>query len=102
MSDFYRFPAMAKLDELTCIEQMGSIISERREAGDALLEYELFRSRRPTSDYTASCRRNYGMELMDIIHATETALRMEFSDEEVERLSEDVIEKNRRRGYYGE
>ena len=42
------------------------------------------------------------MELMDVIHAAETALRMEFSYEEVEALRDRVEEKNRKRGYYGE
>ena len=46
-------------------------------------------------------RQQYGMELLDIIHATETALRKEFSDEEVEQMRAKVIEKNARRGYYG-
>ena len=45
-------------------------------------------------------RTAYGMELMDVIHAAETALRMEFSDAEVVGLQLKVIEKNRKRGYY--
>ena len=45
-------------------------------------------------------RTAYGMELMDVIHAAETALRMELTDAEVDGLSEAVEEKNRRRGYY--
>ena len=40
------------------------------------------------------------MELMDVIHAAETALRMEFDDAEVDGLREAVEEKNRERGYY--
>lgn len=48
-----------------------------------------------------SDRTAYGMELMDAIHAAETALRMEFSDAEVVGLQLKVIEKNRKRGYYG-
>ena len=44
----------------------------------------------------------YGMELMDVIHAAGTALRMEFADHEVETLHGCVERKNRERGYYGE
>ncbi len=39
---------------------------------------------------------------MDVIHAAETALRMEFSDAEVNGLRDAVKEKNRKRGYYDE
>lgn len=101
MADFYRFPAMAKLDEWTNAQQMDCIKRERCEADDALLDYELDKPY-PLPDCIEESRNNYGMELMDIIHATETALRMEFTDEEVAKLREDVIEKNRKRGYYGE
>lgn len=44
----------------------------------------------------------YGMELMDVIHAAETALRMKFDDSEVDQLRAAVEAKNRERGYYGE
>ncbi len=42
----------------------------------------------------------YGVELMDLIHAVETALRIEFSDKEVEELRNKTEQKNRDRGYY--
>ena len=98
-NSFYRFPAMAKLDEWTNGEQMTAIIKERREADEALEILEA------VSPYTAPedialRRREYGMELIDIIHATETALRMEFTDEEVAELRDAVEKKNRDRGYY--
>lgn len=40
------------------------------------------------------------MELMDVIHAAETALRMDFGEEEAEELRRKVIGKNENRGYY--
>lgn len=46
-------------------------------------------------------RMDYGIELMDVIHSAETALRMEFTDQEIAQLQDSVIEKNRARGYYG-
>ena len=47
-------------------------------------------------------KRAYGMELMDVIHAAETALRMEFSEDEAAELQSAVIGKNGKRGYYDE
>lgn len=92
MTNFYRFPAMAKLDEFNSREQMQKIKSEFREATRAEINY------RCCHDDVE--RENYGTELMDIIHATETALRMEFSDEEIDELQRLVIAKNAERGYY--
>lgn len=86
MSGFYRFPAMAKIGERDAFDQIEHIRDEIDEAILARQDHE---------------RQSYGMELLDVIHATETALRMEFSEEEVERLSDSVIRKNQRRGYYG-
>ena len=54
------------------------------------------------SEESQKARREYLMEVFDIIHATETLLRMEATDEEVKQLQQAVIEKNRKRGYYGE
>lgn len=45
-------------------------------------------------------RTAYGMEIMDVIHAAETALRMEFSENEVDNLKIATIVKNIKRGYY--
>lgn len=97
MTDFYRFPAMAKLYEFNDLQQVEYIQGEAKEAMDALCSIlkgsfnKKFRDRK---------RKAYGMELMDVIHATETALRMEFTEKEVEELQRRVIEKNRKRGYY--
>lgn len=97
MSWFYRFPAMAKLGELMNEEQINAVRGECIEADKALWEYEMsLRLCKPAS----AERIAYGMELMDVIHAAETALKMEFSDAEVDGLRDAVEEKNRKRGYY--
>lgn len=102
MSGFYRFPAMAKLGEFTNEEQAEKVWDEATEAynalRDSLWDYDTGTRREEMSN---SDRTAYGMELMDVIHAAETALRMEFSDAEVVGLQLKVIEKNRKRGYYG-
>ena len=82
----YRFPAMANINMFETLEQLKYIERELQEAYAANFDKE---------------RQAYGMELLDVIHATETALRMEFTDQEVEELRARVIEKNARRGYYG-
>lgn len=102
MSGFYRFPAMARLGEWTNEEQAEKVWDEAAEAfnslRDGLWDYNTGERRDGMSD---ADRTAYGMELMDVIHAAETALRMELSDEEVDALRDAVIEKNRERGYYG-
>lgn len=101
MSGFYRFPAMAKLGEFTNEEQAEKVWDEATEAynalRDSLWDYDTGTRREEMSD---SDRTAYGMELMDVIHAAETALRMEFDDFEVDGLRDAVEKKNRRRGYY--
>ncbi len=101
MSGFYRFPAMAKLGEFTNEEQAEKVLDEATEAynalRDSLWDYDTGTRREEMSD---SDRTAYGMELMDVIHAAETALRMEFGDAEVDGLRDAVEGKNRKRGYY--
>ena len=94
MGGFYRFPAMAGIPTWTREQQVDKIIVEANE-----VPAEQFRL-----DYKDDAERRvaYGMELLDVIHAAETALRMEFGDEEVETLRGCVERKNRERGYYGE
>lgn len=87
-NEFYRFPAMAKLSEWDNSDQIIKIEEETDEVSRA---YHGNEGNIP-----------YGVELMDVIHAAETALRMEFTDEEVEHLHALTIEKNRKRGYYGD
>ena len=98
MSEFYRFPAMARLGWFTNNEQAIHIIGEAEEAMSAqnYVDYGSGSGDRE-ADRTA-----YGMELMDVIHAAETALRMEFDDDEVAELRDAVEAKNRKRGYYDE
>ena len=104
MSGFYRFPAMAKLGEWTNEEQAEKVREEATEAcnalRDGLWDCDTGTRREEMSD---SDRTAYGMELMDVIHAAETALRIEFSDAEVVGLQLKVIEKNNSKGrkYYG-
>lgn len=88
MSDFYRFPAMEKLSEWDNADQIAKIKEEVEEASKAY--------------YSVDNEIPYGVELMDVIQAAETALRMNFSDSEVENLRILATEKNRKRGYYGE
>lgn len=106
MSGFYRFPAMADLKDFTTIQQVNYIAQEVREAIDAALNmqssYDHASNTLVREDFyeADNDRCEYGKELMDIIHSAETALRMGFSDEQVDRLRELVIEKNATRGYY--
>lgn len=108
MSDFYRFPALADLEDFTTIQQVNYIAQEVREAIDAALKtqssYDHASNTLVREDFAEADndRWEYGKELMDVIHSAETALRMGFSDEQVDRLCELVIEKNATRGYYGD
>lgn len=101
MSGFYRFPAMAKLGEWTNEEQAEKVLDEAAEAfnalRDGLWDYDTGTRLEEMRD---ADRTAYGMELMDVIHAAETALRMEFDDSEVDGLRDAVEDKNRKRGYY--
>lgn len=87
MTDFYRFPAMAELDEYTLEDQVKKV----REEAEELVKVE-------------GCGNSYyeqDFEAMDVIHAAESYLRMRHhSPETLEMLRQLVIEKNRKRGYY--
>lgn len=96
---FYRFPAMAKLGEWTNEQQVEKLRSESLEACNALWDYDM--GERFGKPNAPNRRTAYGMELMDVIHAAETALRMEFTDAEAVKLQLAVIVKNNKRGYYG-
>lgn len=108
MSGFYRFPAMAGLDERTNRQQARKVAEEATKARTALVAMEaLFDEAFTTmddADYDTAerARDKYGMDLLDVIHASETALRMEFAQEKVEHLRDAVERKNRERGYYDE
>lgn len=86
MTNFYRFPAMSKLDEWDNVDQIAKIEEEVEEAKSAY--------------FAVNNELPYGVELMDIIHSAETALRMNFNEEEVAHIHKLAIEKNRKRGYY--
>lgn len=88
----YRFPAVITGNDIR--DQIQKIHTELKEAKSAEIRYRCCGKER--IEKTA-----LGMELIDIIHAVETALRMEYSEEEVEELAAKVREKNARRGYYG-
>ncbi len=72
---FYRFPAMEKLGEWTLMQQRSKLLEETAEAATAA--YELGAARLTDAECVEDCRQLYGMELMDVIHAAETALRRE-------------------------
>lgn len=82
----YRFPPIA-IKPKSLADQIDKLYEEVGEVWDAFIDQAGVEV--------------IGMELLDIIHAVETALRMEFEDSEVEELRAKVIEKNGRRGYYG-
>ncbi len=96
MSGFYRFPSMANIGDLTTEGQAAKIFEEAYEAKSA----QAFWCYGNGSGDEEADRTAYGMELMDVIHAAETALRMEFDDSEVDGLRDAVEDKNRKRGYY--
>lgn len=97
----YRFPAMKPEALGDPQAQLGKIEDEAIEAIQACGNAGLMALEHGyASEEFEDAMTNYGMELLDIIHATETALRMEFTDEEVEELRARVIEKNARRSYY--
>lgn len=98
----YRFPAMAKLREWTAKEQFKKIVSEVKEVKSMMYRTSCAsHNLNPDDEELQACFTDYGMEILDVIHACETLLRMEFTEAEVEELRGKVIEKNARRGYYG-
>lgn len=107
MSGFYRFLPLAKPGWLTSMEQIYKLSIDVSKALTELKEMEYMREATDRScsvealaDYMRQ-RRAYGMELMNVIHDAETALRKEFDGAEVERLRVAVEAKNLERGYYG-
>lgn len=89
---FYRFPEIthpsAKNLCRTPFEQAQKVIEEAVECFEEAKAGE-------------ARRREMGVECMDAIHACETLLRRNFSDEEVAGLREACEAKNRARGFYG-
>lgn len=102
MSNTYQFPAMKNLSDWDIQCQLEKIEEEIKEAVKACEYYDY---RQLTTGYASpqaeKAREEYLMELMDITHCVETALRMEdVNEEEYSRIRELVIKKNRKRGYY--
>lgn len=91
MDSFYRFPEIVRPSEKnpcrTPFEQTQKVIEEAVEAFEEAKH----------ADRDAML-----VELLDTIHAVETALRRSYEPEEVEAGRLRVIEKNRARGFYGE
>ena len=97
----YRFPAIDGLEEITPDYQFHKIVEEVKEVKLAKWSLSLeVHSPESTVEKTGELLEELGIELLDVIHACETMLRMSFDDEEVEGLRAKVIEKNARRGYY--
>ena len=85
---FYRFPSIAKLEGATIEQQAEKVREEAYELVEAVCC--------GNTCYEAD------FEAMDAIHAAEGFLRMRgHSDEALSCLQRLVIEKNRKRGYYG-
>lgn len=99
-SGFYRFPAIAASDGFSRLDQFGKLIEEVSEVESARRTLSLADDFCDDRDEIEMYRTAYGMELMDVIHAAETALRMEFSENEVDNLKIATIVKNIKRGYY--
>lgn len=91
MDGFYRFPEIAHPSEKnpcrTPFEQTQKVIEEAIEAFEE--------AKRADRDAML-------VELLDTIHAVETALRRNYAPEEVEAGRLRVIEKNKARGFYEE
>lgn len=118
MSGFYRFPAMSRPYAADRRSQCAKVREEADEVEIARDDLESAELGMPSvCDFDdlplavrvvsirarmTMCRIAYGMELMDVIHAAETALRMDFADDEVSELRDMVERKNQRRCYYGE
>lgn len=100
-SGFYRFPAISVPGGLTNEDQTEKLWEETTEAFNALRDWTWdCDAEKPIDEPREEDRTAYGMELMDVIHAAETALRMEFSENEVDNLKIATIVKNIKRGYY--
>lgn len=102
MTNTYQFPAMKNIRDFTIQDQLKKIEDEVKEAITACGDYGCTQlATRYDSPESEKAREHYLIELLDITHCVETALRMEYVDEaEYERIKQLVIDKNRNRGYY--
>lgn len=93
----YAFPAFEGMSN-AWIDQVLKIEEEIQEVHVALDDYNKRCDRWGLASQTQVI-----METMDVIHACETLLRMmHVSDCDYDILRENVVEKNRTRGYYGD
>lgn len=92
----YKFPEITGLRMMVPLQCLDKITEEATEACEAYLSY----LRAEDEEAKERARRNYGMGLIDLAHAAESAIRNGFNDREVEMLMKDCIEKNRARGCY--
>ena len=84
----WQFPPIAEQPKFICA-QLAKVRSEAREAENA--------------DFYGEGDMRTAEELMDTIHAAETALRMlPFDETELDAIKHGVIVKNSKRGYYGD
>lgn len=100
MSGFaYNFP------RCTCaapymLNQAGKIAEEAREVASAVRLYKAHDQDAFDVREQARLVNDIAMETMDVIHAAETMLRMLDGLVDVDALREEVVRKNRQRGYY--
>lgn len=89
----YQFPAMKKLDEWSFGDQIAKINFETSELVEALL---------CTEGNIDEILGVVAGEAMDVIHATETLLRiLEKHGVKIDVIHRSTIEKNEKRHYYG-
>ena len=86
MTNFYRFPELKGLETFSMEDQIQKMREEIEELSNAY--------------YSVHEDILFGVELMDVIHSVETAIRQTFTDDEVEMLYNLVIAKNKKRDYY--
>lgn len=89
MEGFYRFPAIVNPSSKnlcrTPREQAQKVMEEAMEVFDEVKNQR---------------RHEMGVETMDVIHAAETLLRRNFTDDEVQALRDECVLKNAVRGFY--
>jgi len=85
---FYQFPRTRFVDENSIVYQLDHTQEEVAEAHRELLNLPYISA--------------LALEIMDIHHSTETALRIldEYHGVNIHKLRQAVIEKNKKRGYY--
>lgn len=93
MTSPYTFPPYQHKTPPSVTEQLAYI---RGEVGEALEAYNDMCEHDGCDDY----RTAFALECWDIIHATETLLRMLLTHDQAEITHTECVLKNRKRGYY--